>query len=218
VSHPDAKQRLIEARLTPASLAFEDDRTPASSRFGDVYFSRGVGLAEKEHVFPGGCGLPDAWRGRAAFTICELGFGTGLTFLATWRLWARTRAPGAVLHYLALEGHPLTQGEVRACLAEWPELSLEAEALLRVYPQPQPGFHRLFLGDGVILTLLYGEARAVLGGLEAAVDAWYLDGFAPAKNPAMWSAEVLQDIARLSRGPDTRLATYTATALGASGR
>ncbi len=205
MSPPDAKQRLTEA-----GLVFEDDGTPASSRFGDVYFSRGVGLAEKEHVFLDGCDLPDGWRGRPAFTVCELGFGTGLTFLATWRRWARTRAPGAVLHYLAAEGYPLARESLAECLTAWPELASQAEALLRVYPAPQRGFHRLFPAEGVVLTLMCGEVTTVLARLEAAVDAWYLDGFAPAKNPAMWSPAVFREVARLSRGPETRLATYTA--------
>ena len=202
MSPPDAKQR--------PDLVFEEDGTPASSRFGDVYFSRGVGRAEKEYVFLDGCGLPDAWRGRPTFTVCELGFGTGLTFLATARRWAQTRAPEAVLHYLAVEGHPLTRETLRECLRAWPELAVQAEALLRVYPAPQPGFHRLFPAEGVVLTLMYGEVTTVLGRLEATVDAWYLDGFAPARNPAMWSPAVFREIARLSRGPETRLATYTA--------
>lgn len=193
--------------VTPAGLSW-DGGTPASQRFGDVYYSRGEGLAEKRHVFLAGCGLPEAWRGRASFTICELGFGTGLTFLATARLWAETAAPDARLNYLAVEAHPLAPDELRRGLAPWPELSAEAEALLRTYPPPSPGFHRLRLA-GITLTLLCGDAAAMLSQTEASVDAWYLDGFAPSKNPGMWSAAVFHEMARLSR-PAARLATYTA--------
>lgn len=202
MSPPSAKD------LTPPGLVW-DEGTPSSARFGDVYYSRGEGLAEKRHVFLAGCGLPDAWRGRTSFTICEVGFGTGLSFLATCRLWAETAAPHARLNYLAVEGHPLQPEELRRCLAPWPALSADAEALLRVYPAPSRGFHRLRLGGGIVLTLLCGDAAEMLSQAEAAVDAWYLDGFAPARNPEMWSAAVLRAAARLSR-PGARLATYTA--------
>ena len=198
-----AKQGIASAGLV------WDEGTPASSRFGDVYYSRGEGLAEKRHVFLAGCGLPEAWRGTASFTICELGFGTGLGFLATAGLWAETAAPGARLHYIAVEGHPLTPEELRRSLAPWAELSPQAEALLRVYPPPAPGFHRLHLAGRITLTLLCGDAAAMLSQAAVSVDAWYLDGFAPSKNPGMWSAPVLREVARLSR-PGARLATYTA--------
>ena len=205
MSLPDAKQR-----LDPPGLHWEAGETPASARFGDVYYSRDGGLAEKSHVFLGGSGLPDAWRGREYFTVCELGFGTGLNFLLTWRLWEQTGAPGAVLHYLAAEAHPLTPDDLGRCLAVWPELTPQAEALMRVYPEPQAGYQRLHPAPGVVLTLLCGDAQAMLRAGEAPIDAWYLDGFAPAKNPAMWTDAVFREMARLSRGPATTVATYTA--------
>jgi len=199
-----------------------------AARFDDIYFSRDGGLAEKRHVFLTGCGLPQAWRNAASYTVSELGFGTGLNFLATWDLWRRTRAPGARLHYLAVEGFPLTPTELSECHRLWPELAPLSDALLRAYQAPQPGFHRFVLraddnDTPVYLTLLCGEAAAMLTQVEAAVDAWYLDGFAPDRNPDVWRAEVMKEIARLSHGArsldevdshglaagPTRLATYT---------
>lgn len=191
-------------------LVWEPGRTPAAAHFGDVYFNRNGGLAEARHVFLDGCGLAQAWREGDAFTICELGFGTGRNFLATWELWRRARRPGARLHYIAVEGYPLTRAEIGECLDQWPELTALSRGLLRVYPEPQPGFHRLFPSDadGITLTLLYGDAAEVLTQLEADVDAWFLDGFAPEKNPAMWSAPVFAEAARVSNSK-TRLATYS---------
>ena len=189
-------------------LVWEPGRTPAAARFGDVYFNRDGGLAEARHVFLDGCGLPQAWREADAFTLGELGFGTGRNFLATWELWRRTRRTGARLHYIAVEGYPLTRAEIAECLGQWPELSELARGLLRAYPEPQPGFHRIFPSDDITLTLLYGEAANVLSQLEAEVDAWFLDGFAPEKNPAMWSAAIFAEMARLSHAK-TRLATYS---------
>jgi len=194
-------------------LAWDPGRTPFSTQFGDVYYSRAGGLAEARHVFLDGCGLPQAWREADTFTIVELGFGTALNFLAAWDLWRHTCKPGTRLHYIAVEGSPLTQHELSECLDNFPELRSLARGLLRVYPPPQPGFHRLYpvASDGgaadAVLTLLYGEAAAMLAQLEAGVDAWFLDGFAPDKNPAMWRAEIFTEMTRLSHD-GARLATY----------
>lgn len=184
-----------------------DGPHPRSALFNDIYFSVEGGLDETHHVFLAGNGLPAAWHAKAGFVIGELGFGTGLNFLATLDLWRRTRPAGARLHYVAVEGFPLTGGELGACLARWP--ALDAQALLRVYPEPQAGFHRLFPTSDVTLTLLCGDAAEVLGQLDANVDAWFLDGFAPQRNPAMWSAQVFAELARLSH-LGTTLATYSA--------
>ncbi|MBY0508795.1 MAG: bifunctional tRNA (5-methylaminomethyl-2-thiouridine)(34)-methyltransferase MnmD/FAD-dependent 5-carboxymethylaminomethyl-2-thiouridine(34) oxidoreductase MnmC [Rhodospirillaceae bacterium] len=200
---------LPQRPLRDPGLTWRSGRTPFASAFGDVYFSCDGGLDETRHVFLNGCGLPEAWTNRPAFTIGELGFGTGRNFLAAWALWRRAAPQGARLHYIAVEGCPLTRAEVAECLAPLSELQDLARELLRIYPEPQPGFHRLFPAPDVHLTLLYGEAALALGQLEAGVDAWFLDGFSPDKNPAMWSGEVFAEIARLSR-PGARLATYSA--------
>ena len=194
--------------LPSPDLQRQPGRPPVSGRFDDVYYSPGGGLAEARSVFLEGCGFPDAWHGADTFTVGELGFGTGLNFLACWELWRRTRKPGARLHYIAVEGYPLTPEELAACLEPWPELQPLSRNLLRVYPPPQPGFHRLFPVGEVFLTLLCGEAASVLAQAEAQVDAWFLDGFTPEKNPAMWSAEVFTEVARLSH-LGARLASYS---------
>jgi len=212
--------------LPSAQAQWEAGHILRAARFDDVYFSRDGGLAEKRHVFLGGCGLPNAWAGTQAFTIGELGFGTGLNFLMTWDAWRRSRAPDAQLHYLAVEGFPLTRAELADALSAWTELQPLATALLRAYPEPRSGFHRLVLKTGddeVFLTLLYGEAAAMLSQAEANVDAWFLDGFAPDRNPEMWRTDVIAEVARLSHGTrtaessdahgltraPTRFATYT---------
>lgn len=200
-------------RALPApELGWEHGRIPYAARFGDIYYSREDGLAESRHVFLGGNDLPQAWRNAPCFCVAELGFGTGLNFLAAWDLWRRTRAPGARLHYVAVEGFPLTRAERGACLAPWDELAPLARALEAAYPEPQRGFHRVFpsvAGErDVMLTLLYGDAAAMLGQLEARVDVWFLDGFAPDKNPDMWTAGIFSEMARLSHA-GTTAATYS---------
>lgn len=200
--------------LPSPGLGWERGHTPTAGRFGDIYYSRDGGLAQSRHVFLGGNEFPRAWQSASRFCIGELGFGTGLNFLATWDLWRKTRAPCSRLHYISVEGFPLTGAELNECLAPWEELAPLARALRDVYPEPQRGFHRVFpalngtVRGEVVLTLLYGDAVAMLAQLEARVDAWYLDGFAPDKNPGMWSAKVFAEIARLShRG--TSAATYS---------
>lgn len=210
---PEPRTETSGKRATPEErdpgLVWRDRGTPASDRFGDVYYSREDGLAESRHTFLAGNGLPDAWAGKAHFVIGETGFGTGLNFLATWKAWRETASPDAVLHYLAVEGYPLSRRRLGQCLAPWDELAAFSEPLLKAYPPVHDGFHRVWFDQGrVALTLLIGEAREALAEAEARVDAWFLDGFAPARNPEMWSPEVFTEIARLS-APGASLATFT---------
>ncbi len=156
------------------------------------------------------------------FTIAETGFGTGLNFLCTWQLWEQTAPANAQLHFISVEKFPLSQGDLAKSLALWPELQTEAEALQAAYPPPVAGIHRRqFLNGRIQLTLIYGDAKEfteLLPSLSpqwdeyraktAKVDAWFLDGFAPSKNPQMWSDELFATISRLSM-PGTTAATFT---------
>lgn len=187
--------------------AFElADGTPVSAGFGDVYFSREGGIAETEHVFLRGNGLPE--RFCDGFRIAELGFGTGLNFLVTWRAFQEAAPAGARLHYMAIEKFPLTPEMLHAALALQPELKDWAEQLLAHYPLRLPGWHRIHLPQ-VTLTLGFGDVAALLPELNTAIDAWFLDGFAPAKNGDMWSEDVFAHIGRLSAAGAT-FATFTA--------
>lgn len=190
-------------------LTWTEDGEPRSGRFGDVYFSRDDGLAETRAVFLDGCGLPDAWIGRAAFTVAELGFGTGLNIAALLDLWRRSGAADGRLHIFSIEGFPLTAAEAGRALANWPELSDAARALVDAWPAPTPGFHRIDLPDfNAVLDLAIGDAAWALAQWSGAADAWFLDGFSPALNPGMWSPQVMGLIAARS-APGARLATFT---------
>ena len=192
----------------PAPLLELRDDTPVSSAFGDVYFSRGGGIAETEHVFLVGNWLPKRWEDKANFTIGELGFGTGLNFLVTLKRFRETADAGAVLHYIAIEIYPFTQDMLREVLALQPELAVEAVELLAAYPLRLPGIHRIHL-PRVVVTLCFGDVAQLLPQLNTPIDAWYLDGFSPAKNADMWSDEVLMQVGRLS-APNATCATFTA--------
>ncbi len=192
---------------TPApSLDFSRPGTPAADDFDDIYFSTDGGLAETRAVFLEGCDLPDGWMDREVFTIAELGFGSGLNFLATCHAWAESGAKGR-LHFISVEAFPFSKSDLETALSAFPELHPWAEPLIRAWPGPVRGFHRRHFGP-ITLTLIHDAVGPALVGLKASVDAWFLDGFSPAKNPDMWSEAVMADVARLS-APDARLATFT---------
>ena len=190
-------------------LVWTEDGAPRSGRFGDIYFSREDGLAESRAVFLAGCGLPEAWRDRRRFTVAELGFGTGLNIAALLDLWRRKGPPDGRLHIFSVEGFPLSREEAARALETWPELADAARALLDVWPAPTPGVHRMDLaGFNATLDLAVGEAAWALSEWSGRADAWFLDGFAPAANPGMWSDAVLDGVAARS-APGARIATFT---------
>jgi tRNA 5-methylaminomethyl-2-thiouridine biosynthesis bifunctional protein len=190
-------------------LVWTDDGSPRSGRFGDVYFSREDGLAETRAVFLEGCGLPDAWTGRRRFCVAELGFGTGLNIAALLELWRRERPADAHLHVFSVEGFPLDREEAARALAAFPAVGEATQALLDVWPEPTPGFHRLDLpAFNATLDLAVGDVGRALSQWSGRADAWFLDGFAPSANPAMWSDAVLDLIAARS-APGARVATFT---------
>lgn len=202
--------------LAAARLAWDDAGNPRSEQFSDIYYSSTDGMAESRYVFLSGNTLPERWRNCAApcFTIGETGFGSGLNFLVTWQAWRACAAPKPDLHYIALERHPLQREQLRRALASWPELAALSDELETAYPPLIPGQHRLCLDGGrVRLDLWFEDAAQALQDLGShgrpCVDAWFLDGFAPARNPAMWSAELCHAIGRLTRTGGT-FATFTA--------
>ena len=202
--------------MSPAGDTFPlidwQDGQPVSRRFGDVYFSRDSGLEETRHVFLEGNGLRERWAAlplRDRFTIGETGFGTGLNFAAAWALWEEAAPAEARLRYVSVERDPLAPADIARTLALWPELARYREDLLAQWREVPPGWHRfVFAGGRVILTLLAGDVSATLPRLDGRFDAWFLDGFAPARNPEMWQPEVLAQVARLSASGAT-CATYT---------
>ena len=195
--------------VTPARFERNAAGVAFSAQFGDIYHSSEGGLAQARHVFLRGNALPERWRGRDAFTILETGFGIGLNFLAAWQAWREDPRRPARLHFVSVEKHPFGEADLAAALAGFEELSALAHALRGAWPPPLAGFHRLhFDGGRVILTLVLGDAREELAKVDARVDAFFLDGFAPARNPEMWSPEVVRELARLA-APDATLATWT---------
>ncbi len=184
--------------------------TPRSLQFDDVYFSAHDGPGETIYVFLDGNDLPARWQGVDHFTIAETGFGTGLNFLLAWELFDRTAQKGAFLDFISVEKFPLTADFIRSGLSPWAQrLEPYLSNMLAQYPMQVPGFHRIVFDNRVALTLVFGDANAVLPEVEASVDAWFLDGFTPAKNPDMWTEGVFAQMARLSHSATT-FSTFTA--------
>ncbi|PHQ70956.1 MAG: hypothetical protein COB93_04225 [Sneathiella sp.] len=183
---------------------------PKSREFDDLYFSADDGLAESEFVFLAGNNLPQNWLDSDRFVICEMGFGTGLNFLAAWKLFEETVQPHQSLDFISFEKYPLNGEEIGLYLQPWQEvLNGRLQQLLTLYPPIIPGFHRIMLNERVTLTLIFDDVNEAIPKLLADVDAWFLDGFKPATNPEMWSETVIENMARLSR-KGARFATFTA--------
>lgn len=201
-------------------LVFDESGTPVSTLYGDVFRSRSGARAEAREVFIDGCGLPARWRaaqrrGSAVaqpFVILELGFGAGVNFLETLASWHEAKVSGLRLHYVSIEAHPLA-GEDLARLHDCLGCAgVDAAQLQQCWPEPIPGLHTIeFAGGQVHLTLAFGQAERLLPKLSAAADAIFLDGFAPARNPAMWSPLIARALARRAR-PGAPFATWTAAA------
>ena len=203
--------------IQPAQATFDASGILRSAQFDDVYASSHGALSQARHVFLGGNDLPARWRNCSRFTVVETGFGAGLNFLATWQAMRDEAPAGMRLHFVSVDKHPFTRADLTRIHDRHPEMSGLSSALQSRYPALLPGFHRLhFDGGRVTLTLLFGEALTMLRQLRARVDAFYLDGFAPAKNPDLWSGEIFSELARLAN-PEATFATYTVAAAVCNG-
>eukprot|EP01132_Coremiostelium_polycephalum_P018576 gene18576-22133_t len=200
--------------VSHAQLDWDDQGRPHSRVFDDVYFSDKSGLEETRYVFLEQNRLQERFAALpmgGRLVIGETGFGTGLNFLCAWQLFDQHAVAGARLHFVSVEKYPLSHADLQRALALWPELAPFAEQLLAQYIAIHQGFQRLVLDTGrVTLTLLIGDALEQLPQLDAQVDAWFLDGFAPAKNPDMWTAELFAELARLA-APGSTISTFTST-------
>ena len=193
-------------------LSWRNDGTPVSEQFDDPFFSLEDGLAETRYVFLGGNDLPA--RLEDGFHVAELGFGTGLSFLTLWDAWEKTGRPGQI-HFTSFEAFPLDCTALKRALAVFPELAPKAQALVQHWPCREVDF------GTITLTIHLGDARETLPTWGGQADAWFLDGFSPAKNPQLWEAGLMQAVADHTATGGT-LATYTAAghvrrALEASG-
>ncbi len=182
-----------------SGLDWREGVIPVSQRFDDPYFSLNDGLAETRHVFLAGNDLPA--RLRPGFQIAELGFGTGLNLLATLLV-----APEDVpIRFTSFEAYPLAAADIARALAHFPQAEAVAAPFLTAWAA---GARRFQLGP-IAVEVIEGDARATLPAWQGRADAWYLDGFSPAKNPELWSDGLMAEVGRHT-APGGSFATYTA--------
>ena len=185
-----------------AELDWREGGVPVSVRFDDPYFSLDDGLAETRYVFLDGNGLPG--RFAPGFHVAELGFGTGLNFLATWAAWDAAGVEGP-LHFTSFEAFPMSRDQMAQALQAFPDLSGFSDPLMDLW-QPEGGVFDL---GNARLTVIVGDARTALPDWRGQADAWFLDGFSPAKNPELWEEGLLAEVGRHTAAGGT-VATYTA--------
>lgn len=212
-------------QLTQAKLQWHSDGTPISDTFDDIYFSSGEGAQETQYVFMDGNHLPERWHSctRAAFAIGETGFGTGLNFLVAWHAFRLFRQHSPQHHlrqlrFVSVEKFPITREDLLVAHQALPEFALLSEQLIEQYPDAEKGCHLLeFDEQSVVLELWFGDVDEMLpqrlieveGQYKPVIDAWFLDGFAPSKNPEMWTQNLFNNLAKQSI-PETSIATFTA--------
>ena len=221
----------------PPELVWLDNLTPKSTRFDDTYYSREDGLEETRYVFLDGNHLPERWEKGECAVIGEMGFGTGLNFLATWQAWQQSNSapkpfhednlqasrkpeptaksldedntsPPKQLHFISVEKYPMDWSSLKAALSPWPDLSPFAALLIEAWQPDQTGWQQHTFGD-VTLHLFIGDATDALTHWPLPTDAWYLDGFNPKTNPDLWSLELMQAV-HVASTSDATLASYTA--------
>ena len=210
--------------ITPAKLRWDENQVPYSVDFDDVYFNAENGLAETEYVFLTGNNLRQRWEilpENSVFNIAETGFGSGLNLLATLRLWQAVAPKSARLQYVSIEQFPMRRDDLIRAHAHWPELAPFSHKLVETYPSLLPGYHRFHLTPNIDVTLIFAEVSDAFQRLSPPLvpelqhhqpygfDAWFLDGFMPARNPDMWHNGLFTFLRRLSKSGAT-VATFTA--------
>ena len=191
--------------LQPAQIAWGEGDIPTALRFDDPYFSRHDGAEETKHVFLCGNDLLERWQNKNTFHIAELGFGTGLNMLVAWRAFLAVQ-PNSVLHFTSFERYPMAYVDMCRALKPYPDLLAKLIELGAF--ELHEGVNKI-CGQGLELNLIIGDANETLPRWQGMADAWFLDGFSPAKNPDLWSGNLMQAVFDRTRAGGS-FATYTA--------
>ncbi len=186
------------------------ENVPVSTLYQDIYFCNENALAETNHVFLQGNNLHTKWHNyNGDFHIIETGFGTGLNFFAAWKLWQDMGSSGH-LYFTSIEKHPLNIADITKAISLWPELALYLQEFIAQYPENPAEISILnFAGGNIRLQILWYDINQALPQITRPADAWFLDGFAPAKNPDMWSDNLYKNMNRLTANGGS-FATFTA--------
>lgn len=201
--------------LIPAKPILNEHGVAEHPEYGDVYHSLSGAMGQADYVFLAGNGLPERWRKREQFTICETGFGLGNNFLTAWYRWRQDPNRSEQLHFVSFEAHPLYRKDLEAQLKRSaPELQPLAQALVQQWPDLLPGLHRLEFDNGAVsLTLVFGRIENTAAQVDVQADAFFLDGFSPRLNPAMWTPLVFSQLVRIAASGATLATWCTASAV-----
>ncbi|MEX0963354.1 MAG: bifunctional tRNA (5-methylaminomethyl-2-thiouridine)(34)-methyltransferase MnmD/FAD-dependent 5-carboxymethylaminomethyl-2-thiouridine(34) oxidoreductase MnmC [Pseudohongiellaceae bacterium] len=202
-------------KIKNAEISWLESGLPYSTEFQDIYYSKDNALAESQQVFVQANKLEQRWTDAAqdeTFRIGELGFGAGLNFLQTCKLWQASEQRPPLLHYIAFEKHPLRRADLRRVLQCWPTLSEPSQLLLEQYIDHSEGCHRIRLASGITLDLYFGDAQEQLRRRMQescpSIQCWFLDGFSPARNGQLWQESLMQLVAAAS-DQTTTLSSYS---------
>lgn len=207
-------------------ITFRDDGSPYSEKFDDIYFDTESGYQQSEHVFIKGNNIAENLiKAKQEFTVLETGFGTGLNFLLTLKLYKSLAKNHQLptLHFISTEKYPLTKQQLIKSLSSLNALTEEKDELVACYPdlpEQLSGLRSeskpecLFFDNKVKLTFYFIDSTEALNAIKlprkqnGLVDAWYLDGFSPTRNPEMWQEALFEEMARLSK-PQATISTFT---------
>jgi tRNA U34 5-methylaminomethyl-2-thiouridine-forming methyltransferase MnmC len=189
-------------------LEWHENEMPFSTTFDDHFFSHADGRLETDHVFLRGNRVQERWGEQSQFSICELGFGTGLNLVETWRQWMENRQPSQQLTFTSFELYPMQSDEIERALTPWPMLFPLRDQLLSKWPNALKS-EVISLDEQTQFHLIVGDVRETLPNWDSSADAWFLDGFAPSKNPQMWEEDLMKFIGQKTNENGT-FATYTA--------
>ncbi len=200
----------MSEKLTVANLSLKQG-IPFSLQFDDIYFSSADGIGESKYNFLDGNNLYERFSQNTTevFTIAETGFGTGLNFLLSANLWQQTAPSNQKLHYISVEKYPISATVLQEIYQQQKWENQITQQLLANYPEPNTGIYHINITNDICLTLLFGDAVNLFSQYDFITDAWFLDGFAPSKNPSMWTDELYQCMANHSK-KGTTFATFTA--------
>jgi len=194
--------------MITAKPYWDSDGRLVSDLYSDVYFTGDDGIEESLHIFIKGNGLPGRWKNRKSFRIIETGFGTGLNFLVAWDLWKKFAEPDAVLEYYSVEKHPIPPDHLKTIHEKWPEFGPLSEKLIKAYPDIKQGLNEVKIDDRSIRLFLLFDDAINIEKTGTTADAWFLDGFSPASNPAMWDFRIIEKIRTMTK-PGGTFATFT---------
>ncbi|MBS9777240.1 MAG: tRNA (5-methylaminomethyl-2-thiouridine)(34)-methyltransferase MnmD [Gammaproteobacteria bacterium] len=199
--------------ISPAHISLSSGK-PVSITYDDCYFASEDAIAESHFDFIDGNQLPQRFTKTTPtlFTIAETGFGTGLNFMLAAELWHRVAPNNRKLHYISTEKHPIDKSTLTAIYQQQQWDNKSCQQVINNYPTLSVGVHNLPISPNITLTLLLGDSLQMISKYNFIADAWFLDGFNPAKNSDMWSLDLFQQIARHSRSKTT-FATFTAASI-----